>query len=143
MGAPLFQQTSLRDNGVPPYEVRKLQSIYPCTIHPLRDKIFIMEENRLLEDLEEIAEKLSIDVQYDDLMAGDFTVRGGLCKLRGRHVIIMDRRAPPPERIEILVRALRQFDLSSLFIKPYIRSIIGEGPESQDKGNLEKSSKHG
>ena len=101
-----------------------------------------MEENRLLEDLEEIAEKLSIDVQYDDLMEADFKVKGGLCKLRGRHVIIMDRRTPPKERIELLARALRQFDLSSLFIKPYIRSIIGEGSESQDKRNLEESNKH-
>ena len=100
-----------------------------------------MEENRLLEDLEEIAERLSIDVQYDDLMAGDITVKGGLCKLRGRHVIIMDRRTPPPERIEVLVRALRQFDLTSLFMKPYIRSIIGGGLESQDKGNLEEPKK--
>ncbi len=101
-----------------------------------------MEENRLLEDLEEIAEKLSIDVQYDDLMEADFKVKGGLCKLRGRHVIIMDRKTPPKERIELLARALRQFDLSSLFIKPYIRSIIGEGSEGQDKRNPEESNKH-
>jgi hypothetical protein len=93
-----------------------------------------MEENLLLQELEEIAEKLSISVQYDDLMGMDFRVKGGLCKLRGKNVIIMDRRTPPRERIDLLARALRQFDLSSMFIKPYIRLIIRDGPETQDKG---------
>lgn len=100
-----------------------------------------MEENRLLQELEEIAEKLSIAVQYDDLMGMDFKIKGGLCKLRGKHVIIMDRRTPLTERVDLLVGALRRFDLSSLFIKPYIRSMIGEGSEGQDKGNVEGSSK--
>jgi len=40
----------------------KVRRIYPCNIHPLKDKIFAMEENRLLQELEEIAEKLSITV---------------------------------------------------------------------------------
>ena len=96
-----------------------------------------MEENRLLQELEEIAEKLSIAVQYDDLMGMEFKIRGGLCKLRGKHVIIMDRRTHPTERIALLVGALRQFDLSSVFIRPYIRSIIGEAAGSQGKGTLE------
>ena len=96
-----------------------------------------MEENRLLQELEEIAEKLSIAVRYDDLMGMDFKVEGGLCKLRGRNVIIMDRRMPHGEKIDLLVRALRQFDLSSVSMRPYIRLIIGEAAGSQGKGTLE------
>ena len=92
-----------------------------------------MEENRLLQELEEIAEKLSIAVRYDDLMGMDFKVEGGLCKLRGRNVIIMDRRMPHGERIDLLVRALRQFDLSSVSMRPYIRLIIGDDSGSEDK----------
>ena len=94
-----------------------------------------MEEKRLLQELEEIAEKLSIEVQYDNLLGMDFNVKGGLCKLRGKNVIILDRRTPPRERIDLLARALRQFDLSSVFIRPYIRSIIGEGSEIGEKKN--------
>ena len=93
-----------------------------------------MEENRLLQELEEIAEKLSICVQYDDLMGMDFRVKGGLCNLRGKYVIIMDRKTPPRERIDLLIRVLRKFDLSPIFMKPYIRLIIGDGSETQDKG---------
>lgn len=89
-----------------------------------------MEEKRLLQELEEIAEKLSIAVQYDDLLGMDFNVKGGLCKLRGKNVIILDRRTPPRERIDLLARALRQFDLSSISMKPYVRLIIGDGSES-------------
>jgi hypothetical protein len=93
-----------------------------------------MEENRLLQELEEIAEKLSISVQYDDLMGMDFRTKGGLYNLRGKNVIIMDRKTTPRERIDLLVRVLRKFDLSPIFIKPYIRLIIGDGSETQDKG---------
>lgn len=113
----------------------KVRRIYPCNIHPLKDKIFAMEENRLLQELEEIAEKLSITVHYDDLMGLDFKIKGGLCKLRGKPVIIMDRRTPLTERVDLLVGALRQFDLSSVFIRPYIRSIIAEGSETREKKN--------
>ncbi len=93
-----------------------------------------MEEKRLLQELEEIAEKLSIAVQYDDLLGMDFNVKGGLCKLRGKNVIILDRRTPPRERIDLLARALSQFDLSSISMKPYVRLVIGDGSETQDKG---------
>ena len=93
-----------------------------------------MEEKRLLQELEEIAEKLSIEVQYDNLLGMDFNVQGGLCKLRGKNVIILDRRTPPRERIDLLARALRQFDLSSISMKPYVRLIIGDGSETQHKG---------
>ncbi len=92
-----------------------------------------MEENRLLQELEEIAEKLSISIRYDDLMGTDLNVRGGLCKLRGRNVIIMDRRTPSRERIDLLVRALSQFDLSGISTRPYIRRILEDGSLSRDE----------
>lgn len=88
-----------------------------------------------MQELEDIAEKLSIAVHYDDLMGMDFKIKGGLCKLRGKHVIIMDRRTPLTERVDLLVGALRQFDLSSVFIRPYIRSIITESSENREKKN--------
>jgi hypothetical protein len=64
-------------------------------------------------------------IRYDDLTGMDFHVKGGLCKLRGKNVIILDRRTPLGERIDLLVRALSQFDLSSISMKPYIRHIMG------------------
>jgi hypothetical protein len=99
----------------------------------VRGRISMMEETRLLQELEEIAERLSIAVRYDDFIGMDFKVKGGLCKLRGRNLIIMDRRAPIGERIDLLVRVLRRFDLSSVSTRPYIRLII-EGSEGQDEG---------
>ena len=93
-----------------------------------------MDEKHLLQELEEIAEKLSIAIRYDDLMGMDFKVKGGLCNLRGQNVIIMDRRIPPRERIDLLTRVLRQFDLSPIFMKPYVRLIIEDGSETQDEG---------
>lgn len=92
-----------------------------------------MKENRLLQELEVIAEKLSISTRYDDLTGTDVKVRGGLCKLRGRNVIILDRRTPLTKRIDLLVRALRQFDLSGISTRPYIRRILEDGSLSRDE----------
>jgi hypothetical protein len=100
-----------------------------------------MEENQLLQELESIAEKLSISVRYDDLMGADFKVKGGLCKLKGENVIIMDKKMPPRERIDLLVRALSQFDLSPIFIKPYIRHLIGDDSRERDTGTPEGGAK--
>jgi hypothetical protein len=100
-----------------------------------------MDENRLLRDLEAIAETLSITVRYDDLAGGEFKVKGGLCKLKGKNVIIMDRRMSPRERIDLFVRALTQFDLSSIFIKPYIRLLMGDDSRERDPGKTEAEAK--
>jgi hypothetical protein len=96
-----------------------------------------MDEKLLLQELEEIVEKLSIAIRYDDLMGMDFKVKGGLCSLRGQNVIIMDRRMPQRERIDLLVRVLSQFDLSPIFMKPYIRLIIERASGSSDKPSPE------
>jgi hypothetical protein len=102
-----------------------------------------MEEKQLLQELEAIAEKLSIAVRYDDLMGGDFKVTGGLCKLKGESVIIMDRRMSPRERIDLLIRGLTQFDLSAIFVKPYIRLLIGDDSRERDTGAPEGESEKG
>lgn len=96
-----------------------------------------MEENQLIQELEAIAETLSISVRYEDLMEADFKVKGGLCKLKGENVIIMDKKIPLRERIDLLVRALNQFDLSPIFIKPYIRHLLGDDSRDRDTGTPE------
>lgn len=46
---------------------------------------------------------------------------GGLCRLRDRLVLIVDRRAPPAEQAGVLLDALATLDLGSVFVPPAIR----------------------
>ncbi len=83
-----------------------------------------MEEGKILEYLEDLAEKLGVEIVYGKLTDEDFRASGGLCKVKGMHKIFMDRSATTEDRIEVLARALASFDMDRFYIVPYIREIL-------------------
>jgi len=52
---------------------------------------------------------------------------GGLCSVKGRKVIILNRNLDVQEKVSIMVRELRGEDFSEIFLKPDVRSAL-EGP---------------
>lgn len=76
-----------------------------------------------LEELESVCEKLSIKVVPAELTAEGMST-GGLCKVRGEWLVILDKRAPAGERVSVLARALGSFDLEDVFVSPKVREII-------------------
>lgn len=82
-----------------------------------------MKVQQQLEALERVADALTVRVSYEP-MAGLVQGTGGLCRVRGQHRIIIDRRLKPPERVQILVDALRRFDTHHLAMEPEIRALI-------------------
>ena len=77
-----------------------------------------------LSELERLAGDLEVDVTYDS-MRGLVQGVGGLCRLRGRYRIIVDRRLKPPERLQIVADALRRFDTEEHFVSPQVRRLLG------------------
>jgi hypothetical protein len=49
---------------------------------------------------------------------------GGLCKLRGEKLLIIKSKAPGRDKIQILAKALSNFDLDQIYIRPAIRGLI-------------------
>ena len=49
---------------------------------------------------------------------------GGLCRIKGKQVIIINKRAEKKEKIQTLVRALRRFDVGHLYLKPALRDLL-------------------
>lgn len=49
---------------------------------------------------------------------------GGLCRVEGKLILILNSKATVKEKIEVAVKALRQFDLNDIYIKPVIRELL-------------------
>jgi ribosomal protein L20A (L18A) len=82
-----------------------------------------MDVSKALTELEQLAEKLAIEVVYDTF-TGDGMSSGGLCKVKGSWRVIIERRSPTSEKISVLARALSRFDLEELYVSPAVRELI-------------------
>ncbi len=91
-----------------------------------------MESRKVLEYLEELAEKLGVEIVYEKLGEGELSVGGGLCKVRGTYKIFMDRSETMEGRVEILARALSSFDTEKVYILPFIRKILEKAQRSSE-----------
>ncbi|TMQ08709.1 MAG: hypothetical protein E6J90_39615 [Deltaproteobacteria bacterium] len=65
-----------------------------------------MKPEVVLELLEAAAEQLHVRVSYEPLQTT--VVHGGLCRVKGEHRIIVDKRASAEERVTTLATALAQ-----------------------------------
>lgn len=94
-----------------------------------------MNSQQQLHELERIATVLAVKICYEP-MSGLVQGTGGLCRLRGEYRIIIDKRLRVPERVNILVDALRRFDLTALEIAagikrvllPDVQAAVGDAP---------------
>jgi len=78
---------------------------------------------RLLSELEGVAARLGIEVRVEPL-GDDLGTRGGLCRIRGRPIILIDASLPIGERIVVLAQALSAFDVGSIYVPPVVRECI-------------------
>jgi hypothetical protein len=85
-----------------------------------------LEEIALLDHLEALAESLGVRVRYDILPEEVGFASGGLCRLKGRYVVIINEKASKAEKIRTLSRALRRFDLGAVYLKPAVRELLEE-----------------
>ncbi len=83
-----------------------------------------MKESAILQHLEETAEKLQIKVHYVNLRKDYYHSRSGLCKVKGEFRIIIDKHIHLSEKIDVLVEALKDFDIDSIYIHPYVRKLF-------------------
>jgi hypothetical protein len=79
---------------------------------------------RLLSELETVAARLGIDLRVEPFEDRQLGARGGLCRVQGRPLIMMDASLPVADRISVLARALSAFDVSSIYVPPLVRARI-------------------
>jgi hypothetical protein len=88
----------------------------------------LMNEDVLLNQLEDLAEKLGILVRDENINIEESSSSGGLCRIEGEYVLILNSKATVKEKNQVMINALQQFDLSDIYIKPVIRELL-EGHE--------------
>lgn len=80
-----------------------------------------MNQQQSYDELKELAEQMGLSVRVE---MGDF--EGGLCMIKDRRVILLNRRHMLSKRISVMARALSQSGLGDIFIKPALREVIEE-----------------
>ncbi len=81
-----------------------------------------MKVQDTLVELESVAQKKSIRVSYEPI--GGELGAGGLCKVKGEHRVIVDKRATDGEKVTVLATALAKFPLDDVFMSEETRALI-------------------
>jgi hypothetical protein len=90
-----------------------------------------VDERAVLAELEELARSLDIEVRYENLRREGIFTPGGLCRVKGRYLLIVHSKALNRDKIEALAAAVTRFDLSHLYMKPGLRDFLDRFPVSK------------
>lgn len=83
-----------------------------------------MQSRQVLEYLQDLAERLGVEVIYQKLEEEEFAVRGGLCKVNGNFKIFINQSQSVENQINILAQGLASFNIEEIFLFPYIRTVL-------------------
>jgi len=83
-----------------------------------------LNDELLLSHLEGLAYKLGIEVRYENVNWEGSSSAGGLCRLQGEYVLIIDFQATTKNKIMVIIEALKRFDLGDIYVKPVIRKLL-------------------
>ena len=83
-----------------------------------------MDEDTLLGQLEELARSLEIEIRYEPLKREGSFFPGGLCRIKGDYVLILNSMATTEDKIQALAKAVNRFDLSRVYLRPGIREFL-------------------
>jgi len=83
-----------------------------------------MTDEAILAELEAVAYKLRIEVIYESL-----ETRGGLCKVKGKKLILINKNLLTEEKVRLLSSELSKFDTEHLFMLPKIREVLAQNTQ--------------
>ena len=82
----------------------------------------LMDANILLFELGKIADKLDIELRFDSL-----DTPGGLCTIKGKKLLLINRGIEPAEQADVILDELcRQKGLEDVYVLPGIRKLLDE-----------------
>jgi len=87
-------------------------------------KLLSMNGEEILGQLEDLAGRLGIKIRYEQLKKEGTFFPGGLCKLKGEDILIINSKAGIEDRIETLARVIVSFDLSRVYMRPALREFL-------------------
>ena len=85
-----------------------------------------MNSTIIFQEFEQLAEALNVKIIQKK---GNF--KGGYCLLKKEGLIVVNKLNPMEQQIQALAQAFSKLNISKIYIKPAIRSII----DSEDKNS--------
>ncbi len=83
-----------------------------------------MDEQVMLEQLEEVARGLEVEIRYETMRKEAGYIPGGLCRIRGVPLIIVNRKAPLSDKVQVVASAIKKFDLTGTYLRPGLRDFL-------------------
>lgn len=87
-----------------------------------------MKAEKLLIELENLAEKLGLDVRYEH---GDF--QGDYCIVKEDGKIIIQKKASLERKVAVLSRGLGRMDLGNIYVLPELRNLLETGESNEEE----------
>jgi hypothetical protein len=83
-----------------------------------------MKPEQTYQDLKELAEKLGVNVSEQNLRSTGIKVKSGLCKVKGKNILIIDKNISFQDKNEILASCLSKMPYEDIFIVPALREFL-------------------
>ena len=94
-----------------------------------------MDDGVLLNQLEELAGKLQIEIRYGIIPGEDSHRTGGLCRVNGQYKLIIHSRLTVKEKIGVIIKTLKGFEIGDVYVIPVIRELLDKSKERIEGGD--------
>ena len=86
---------------------------------------FSKKQKAALSELEKLARRLGLRISYGRLRFAGLKLKSGQCLFRGEKWLVMDRKQPFEDQLEVFKDALSQFDLKGTDLSPEVTRLLG------------------
>ena len=89
-----------------------------------------MDDQFIIGQLEELIERFGIQIRYEPMHQDEESIKlvGGLCRLKGENVLIINSKAAVSDKMKALAEAVRHFDIDQIYILPAVRDFLEKIP---------------
>jgi hypothetical protein len=84
-----------------------------------------VDAQHLLDELVQAAKRLGVEVRSEPFET-PAAMGGGLCVVRGEHLVLIDQRAPLADRLRALARALGDLGSEAVYMVPEARELVDQ-----------------
>ena len=85
-----------------------------------------MEPDQLYQELKELAEKIGISVSEQNLKTSGIKVRSGLCIVKGKKLLVIDKTKSIHQKIDVIAVVLERQPLESVYLIPAVRELLSK-----------------
>ncbi|MBW2641269.1 MAG: hypothetical protein JRE10_14225 [Deltaproteobacteria bacterium] len=83
-----------------------------------------MKPEQTYQDLKELAEKLGVVVSEQNFRSTGIKAKSGLCKVKGKTNIIIDKQLSLQNKNEVLASCLSKLPHENIFMVPALREFL-------------------